>query len=124
MTLKNKTSSPTPTLTQTPIPMHGDNFDFIGMAEPLRLPLTDMECALIDNLFLYSHLCEGVAFEYNGQTYSSTPTLAERCKPVFDLLVKIVSQDERAVDKMDDYLRLKSLSADTVTSHTTKGGTQ
>lgn len=111
---------------QTSIPMKGDNFDFIGMVKenkPLRLPLTDMECALISTVFSYSDMLHAdVLTDEEGRTYRLTKKAKEEIKSVFDLLVGIISRDERAVEKMDEFRYLHSLSKGIIEPRSTSGG--
>ena len=108
------------------IPFKGDNFEFIEMinhpSKDLHIPLTDMECALIDNVFLYSHLIHDKSFEYNGQRYNVTDEGRAHFKQIFDLLTSIVSQDERAIEKMDEFRYLQSFTKDIILSHSAVGG--
>jgi hypothetical protein len=111
---------------QTTIPMKGDNFEFINMVKfdkPISYPLTDMECALISTVFSYSDMLHSdVLTDDSGCTYRLTKKAKEEIKSIFDLLVGIISRDERAVEKMDEFRYLHSLSKDIVEPRTTSGG--
>lgn len=106
------------------IPTKGDNFDILSIAEPLRLPLTDMECGLISALFLYSELkFNGIAY-HNGTCYKVTDFGQETVNAIFTVLMSAVNCDERAIDKMNEYTRLLSLSREVNKTRTQKGDSQ
>lgn len=106
--------------TQTPIKT--DNFDFIKLAEKPRLPLTDLELALIGNIFLYSRLAQSDDFEKDIKDCGSNLT-KEQCVLVFDILTSIGGQDSEIVLKMDEWLRLESLAQNIKQPHTQGGDT-
>lgn len=105
----------------------GDNFEFLEMVQAppsreLTLPLTDMECGLIENVFLYQRLIGTTTFEAEGKQYRVTDQARQRYKEIFDILVGILAHDIQAVEKMDEYRRLRSVSMEASQPQTRKEG--
>lgn len=107
---------------KTSIPAKGDNFDFIGIAEPLRLPLTDMECGLISALFMYSELKYNGFFINNGVCFKTTDIGEKVVDDIFTVLMSIANTDDKAIDKMNEYTRLEYISRNNAYPPTREGG--
>lgn len=87
--------------------------------------LTSIEISLIDEIFCLSSIIYGdyqYTFDEKGNKYRITETGIEQAKMRFDYLVKIISRDPKAVEKMDVYKNALSSLGGTVTPRSHKGG--
>ena len=68
--------------------------------------LTSMEISIIDEIFCLSSIIHGdykYTYDENGNRYRITETGVAQAQMRFDYLVKIISRDPKAIEKMDVY---------------------
>lgn len=90
--------------------------------EPYGLPLTDLEVAVIKEIFRLSAMLYGDIFSEEGERYRLTPSGKAQIEQRFNYLVNLIKDDERAIEKMDIYMNYVSTLKECPKPCTHKGG--
>lgn len=105
-------------------PTEFEQMIFDSKKEPYGLPLTDLEVAVIKEIFRLSAMLYGDIFSEEGERYRLTEKGKAQIEQRFNYLVSLIKEDERAIEKMDKFMEYVSSAKECPKPRSHKGGSK